>query len=106
MKRMVASVILAAGMVVFMPAVAEAGAKAGQKIYKKKFRKACGFSGVRFARYHTRAEWKAIYEQGKFKEEVHTICPAFKPGSIKPAWWKHVYDFTYKYAKDGLVPEC
>jgi len=55
-------VTLALIVMVSMPTVAIAGATKGQKIFKKKFRKKCRFSGVRFARNHTQAEWEEIYE--------------------------------------------
>ena len=89
-----------------MPTVASAGAKKGQKIFKKKFRKKCGFSGVRFARNHTQYEWEQIYEKGKFKVEAKKICPRLKVEKIKSKWWNDVYKFTYKYASDGMVPKC
>ena len=59
----------------FTPTTASAGVEKGQKIFKKKFRKYCRFSGVKFARNHTQDEWEAIYEAGKFKEAVKEICP-------------------------------
>ncbi|RRS30061.1 MAG: hypothetical protein P794_08910 [Epsilonproteobacteria bacterium (ex Lamellibrachia satsuma)] len=89
-----------------MPSVASANAKRGQKLFKKKFRKKCGFSGVRFARNHTQDEWEEIYDEGKFQDEAKKICPRLKLKKIKPAWWKHVYDFSEKYASDGIVPKC
>ncbi len=89
-----------------MPTAASANAKKGQKIFKKKFRKKCGFSGVRFARNHTQAEWETIYEKGKFQSEAKKICPRLKLKKIKKKWWKNVYEFTYKYASDGMVPKC
>jgi len=89
-----------------MPTVASAGAKKGQKIFKKKFRKKCGFSGVRFARNHTQYEWEQIHEKGKFKAEAKKICPRLKVEKIRSTWWNDVYKFTYKYASDGMVPKC
>jgi len=79
----------------------------GQKIFKKNFRKACRFSGVRFARYHTQDEWKEIYKSNKFKEEAKTICPRLKLEKIKDNWWFDVYDFTHEYASDSShIPNC
>ncbi len=91
---------------VSMPTVATADATKGQKIFKKKFRKKCRFSGVRFARSHTQAEWKNIYDDGKFPEEAKKICPRLKLDKIKSSLWEHVYEFSVKYAKDGVVPKC
>jgi hypothetical protein len=89
-----------------MPTLAVAGAKKGQKLFKKKFRKKCGFSGVRFARNHTQSEWEEIYDNGNFPQEAKKICPRLKLKKIKPSWWQHVYEFSEKYAKDGVVPKC
>jgi hypothetical protein len=89
-----------------IPTTVMAGAKKGQKIFKKKFRKKCGFSGVRFARSHSQAEWEVLWDEGKFQDEAKKICPRLKLEEIKPKWWKHIYDFSHKYAKDGIVPKC
>lgn len=86
--------------------VVSADSKTGQKIFKKKFRKKCGFSGVKFARHHTQGEWEALWESGKFKEEAKKICPRLKIEDIKESWWEHVYDFSYEYASDGVIPKC
>jgi hypothetical protein len=88
------------------PTMATADVKKGQKIFKKKFRKYCRFSGVKFARYHTQDEWEEIYDDGKFKAEAKRICPRLKVNRIKKSWWKNVYEFSYKYASDGVIPKC
>jgi len=106
MKKILTILALAFLVTAAMPTVASANAKKGQKIFKKKFRKKCGFSGVRFARNHTQAEWEDIYEKGKFKSEAKKICPRLKVEKIKKKWWKDVYQFSYKYASDGMVPKC
>jgi len=107
MKRMLTILALAFFVMASMPTVVSAAsAKKGQKIFKKKFRKKCGFSGVRFARNHTQAEWENIYEKGKFPSEAKRICPRLKVKKIKKKWWKDVYEFSYKYASDGVVPKC
>jgi len=107
MKKMLTILALAFFVMASMPTVVSASsAKKGQKIFKKKFRKKCGFSGVRFARNHTQAEWENIYEKGKFPSEAKKICPRLKVEKIKKKWWKDVYEFSYKYASDGVVPKC
>jgi hypothetical protein len=81
--------------------------KKGQKIFKKKFRSKCGFSGVRFARYHTQMEWEDIWDDGMFQKEAKKICPRLKLKKIKKKWWPYVYKFTHEYAKDSShVPHC
>jgi len=108
MKKGLTILALAVITTISMPTVAAAatGAKKGQKIFKKKFRKKCGFSGVRFARNHTQGEWEEIYDEGVFQKEAQKICPRLQLKKIKPSWWKHVYEFSYTYAKDGKVPKC
>jgi len=100
--------VLALFVTMTVPTVSMAGdnAKKGQKIFKKKFRKKCGFSGVKFAHNHTQVEWEHIYESGKFKEEAKKICPRLDIEKIKKSWWPYIYEFSHKYASDGVVPKC
>jgi len=76
----------------------------GQKLYLKKMKAACGFSGAKFAHKHTQDEWEDIKEAGKFGAEAIKICPKVK---LKSKYENDVYDFSYQYAKDsGNVPSC
>jgi len=106
MKKILTVLALSFFVAASMPTVASASAKKGQRLFKKKFRRKCGFSGVRFARNHTQYEWEEIKDAGKFKREAKKICPRLKIKKIKNKWWKHIYDFTHKYASDGVVPKC
>jgi hypothetical protein len=107
MKKIMVLVALVLFTMVSTPAVASSNLVKGQKLFKKKFRKSCRFSGVRFARYHTQDEWEEIYDEGKFRNEAKRICPRLKLNKIKKSWWKYVYEFSYEYAKDGSkVPHC
>ena len=91
------------GMAIFS-VTASANIKKGQKIYLKKLKAPCGFSGAKFAIKHTQDEWEAIKGAGKFEAEIKTICPKAK---IKAKYVPDVYDFVYEYAKDsGNVPSC
>lgn len=103
-RKLTALVILVLMGTVTTPIVADA--KMGQKIFKKKFRKKCRFSGVKFARHHTQGEWEELWDNDKFQKEAKRICPKLDLKKIKPSWWEHVYDFSYKYASDGVVPKC
>jgi len=107
-RRMGRAVAFALLITIGVPTVSMAGdrAKLGQKIFKKKFRKACGFSGVRFAKNHTSSEWKALYENRRFQSEAKKICPKLDLEKIKTTWWPYVYEFSYKYASDGPIPSC
>ena len=79
----------------------------GQKIFKKKLRRYCRFSGVRFARYHTQDEWEEIWDEGRFAQETKKICPRLDITRIKKSWWRPVYEFTHEYARgSGHVPHC
>jgi len=106
MKKLLTILALALFVSASMPTAVMANAKKGQKVFKKKFRKKCGFSGVRFARNHTQAEWEEIWDEGNFQKEAKKICPRLNVKKIRKSWWKHVYDFSYKYASDGVVPKC
>jgi len=106
MKKFISVLTLVAFAMISTPTTATAGVEKGQKIFKKKFRKYCRFSGVKFARNHTQAEWEEIYDNDEFQEEAKKICPRLKVDKIKDSWWEHVYEFSYKYASDGVVPKC
>jgi len=83
---------------------ASADVKKGQKLYMKKMKATCGFSGAKFSAKHTQDEWKAIQGAGKFAEEAAKICPGVK---LKDKYVPHIYDFAYEFASDsGNVPSC
>ena len=82
-----------------------ADATKGQKLYSKKLKKACGFTGAKMAAKHTQDEWKAVKDGGKLEEEIKKICPEVK--AVKAKYLEHLFDFFHKYASDsGNVPSC
>ncbi|WP_373030451.1 hypothetical protein [Sulfurovum sp.] len=81
-----------------------ADVKKGQRLYKKNFYKTCGFSGIVFARHHLQEEWEDIYETGKFPEEAKIICPDLPIEIIKEEYLKDIFEYSVKYAKDGVPP--
>lgn len=84
-----------------------ADATKGQKLFIKKYKSSCGFSGDKFAAKHSQDEWETIMNEGKFKEELLKICPKVKEESVKDKYIQHLYDFSYKFANDsGNVPSC
>ena len=88
-----------------MGTTASASVAKGQKLYAKKLKGACGFTGAKFAAKHTQSEWEEIKNAGKFTDEVKKICP--KATNFKDKWANDVYDFSYEYASDsGNVPSC
>ncbi|MEA2048552.1 MAG: hypothetical protein U9O64_08935 [Campylobacterota bacterium] len=107
MKKLLSLITVVAVSMMGTPSIASASVEKGQKLYKKKLRKYCRISGVRFARTHTQDEWEELYEDGEFEKETYKICPKLKPGKIKKEWWDDIYDFTYEYGKGGShVPKC
>jgi len=83
---------------------ASADAGKGKKIYMKKLKAKCGFSGAKFAAKHTQGEWEKIQGAGKFADEVAKICSGAK---LKDRYAKDVYDFAHEFASDsGNVPSC
>jgi len=106
MKKIMTVLALAAFTMVSTPTIATAGAKKGQKIFKRNFRKYCRFSGVKFSRKHTQDEWEELWDADKFQDETKKICPKLKLKKIKDSWWEDVYEFSYKYASDGVIPKC
>ena len=86
---------------------ANADAGKGQKLYSKKLKKACGFSGAKMAAKHSQDEWEEIKEDGKLKDEIKALCPNVGDKALKDKFIPHYYDFFYKYANDsGNVPSC
>jgi len=84
---------------------ASADVAKGQKLYSKKLKGACGFTGAKFAGKHTQDEWEKIKEAGKFGEEAKNLCP--KLTKFKDKYTNDLYDFAYEYASDsGNVPSC
>jgi len=89
---------------VSLTSIVSADANKGQRIYMKKMKSSCGFSGSKFAAKHTQDEWENIKKSGKFKEEILKICPNVK---VKEKYLDSVYDFSYEFASDsGNVPSC
>ena len=107
MKRLTTLLLTAMLGLSFVSTAAFADAAKGKKIYQKKLKKACGFTGAKFAAKHTQDEWKTIYDSGKFKDEIKAICPKVKANKLKDKYLKDLFDFAYEFASDsGNVPSC
>ncbi len=107
MTRLLKLMMAGALVLTVASTTASADVVKGQKIFIKKFKAGCGFDGAKFASKHTQAEWEAVKEPAKFKEEFMKICPNVKESDIKDKWVPHLYDFSYKFANDsGNVPSC
>jgi len=101
--KIAAVALLGFGM---MTSVVEAGSiNKGQKIFGKKLKGACGFSGAKFAASFTQAEWEKIHEEGRMEEEIKKLCPNIQTWNKK--WEDHLFEFGYEYGKDsGNEPAC
>ncbi len=77
----------------------------GQKIFSKKLKGACGFSGAKFAASFKQAEWEKIKADGKMEEEIKKLCPNIQTWEKK--WEDHLFEFAYEYGADsGNEPAC
>jgi len=77
----------------------------GMKVYSKKMKEACGFSGVKFTATHTPSQWQKFYDEGKLVDEFKLICP--KITDYNDAWTEHLFAFVYEYGKgSGNEPTC
>ena len=101
-------IVLAGSLILgFSATTLLADANKGQKLFVKKYKSDCGFSGDKFAAKHSQDEWETIMQAGKFKEELLKICPKVKEADVKDKYIQHLYDFSYKFANDsGNVPSC
>ena len=103
MKTFMHSMLVGIG-IVLLTQTATADITKGKKIYMKRLKTACGYTGDKFARKHTQDEWEKIYESGKLKEEALRLCPGAR---LKDKYIKHLFDFVYEYASDsGKTPSC
>ena len=80
----------------------------GQKLFIKKLKPGCGFTGAKMAQKHSQDEWEEINEEeGGVAAEIKKICPKTPNNAIKEKYIQHYYDFFYEYANDsGNVPSC
>ncbi len=75
----------------------------GQKLYQKKYKKACEVSGAKMAGSHTQDEWEEMKEEGKLLEYLNGKCN----GKVQEKHLDDLYDFFYEYGSDsGNVPSC
>ena len=100
-NRMIAAALIALMSVGTTSAMADVAK--GQKLYQKKYKKACGVSGAKMAGSHTQDEWQEMKEEGKLLDYLNGKCG----GKIQENHLDHLYDFFYEYGSDsGNVPSC
>jgi hypothetical protein len=100
LMKMVAAIFAATALTASM---AHADVVKGQKLYQKKYKKACGVSGAKMAGSHTQDEWEEMKEEGKLLDYLNGKCN----GKVQEKHLEHLYDFFYEYGSDsGNVPSC
>ncbi len=105
MKKLLGIIAAAGLMLALSTTAASADVTKGQKLYSKKLKKACGFTGAKMAAKHSQDEWETIQEDGKLADEIMKLCPKVK--KVKEKYIPHYYDFFKEYANDsGNVPSC
>jgi len=83
--------------------------KRGEKLFRKKFKRRCGYTGARLAQNHTTQEWRDIYDSGKFKEEFDTLCPKRRDTDheLEKSWERAIFKFSECYSSDSAnFPAC
>ncbi len=107
-KKIVLATLLGLGL---LSTTASADADKGMRIYQKKLKSVCGFSGAVFAAKHTQDEWAEAKDNGELGKVMTEACPAgkdfFDSSKFKKKFSSHLYDFVYDFASDsGNIPSC
>jgi len=103
MNKLLKLVLAGAIAMAVTTTTASADVTKGQKLFAKKLKKSCGFSGAKMAAKHSQDEWEAINDDGKLNAEIKKQCGK----EAKEKFLPHLYDFFYEYANDsGNVPSC
>ena len=104
LKKLALATLVGASL---LTTAASADANKGKKLYQKKLKDACGFTGAVMAAKHTQDEWEALKEEGKLKDEIKHLCPSVTDKALKDKFMPHYYDFFYDFASDsGNIPSC
>jgi len=79
----------------------------GQKLYSKKLKSDCGFSGAVMASKHTQDEWDELGTGDGLKAEIKKLCPNVKDKALKDKYLPQYLDFFKEFGSDsGNVPSC
>lgn len=79
----------------------------GQRIFRNKLQRKCGFTASHWAYQHTKKEWEEFKASGTFKEEIVAMCKRNITTIFKDKWEEPLYLFAVEYAKDtGKRPRC
>ena len=78
----------------------------GQKVFRKKLQRKCGYTAAYWAGQHTVKEWGFVGRGASFKEEFAHMCPKGEK-VLKDKWIDSLHLFAIEYAKDtGNRPRC
>jgi hypothetical protein len=78
----------------------------GQKIFRKKLQRKCGYTAAHWAMQHTVKEWKKVGTSNNFKAEFSKMCPRGEK-VLKDKWIDSLHLFAIEYAKGtGNHPRC
>jgi len=79
----------------------------GQRIFRNKLQRKCGFTASHWASQYTQNEWEVFQANGTFKEELVAMCKRNITTILKDKWEEPLYLFAVEYAKDtGNRPRC
>jgi len=79
----------------------------GQRIFRNKLQRKCGFTASHWASQYTQNEWEAFQANGTFKKELVSMCKKNISTIFKDKWEEPLYLFAVEYAKDtGKRPRC
>ena len=112
MKKFISILATALLGLSLLSTAASADAHHGQKFYLKKLSGKCRKDGIKnggvFAKKHTRSQWDRFKEKDLLQTEWANICPHAKKKieKMKKKDVKNLFDFVWKYAKDGEEPSC
>ena len=97
--------IMLLGATLFFTSAMAGNVEMGQKIYGKKLKDACGYSGVKFTATYTPAEWQKFYDDGQLEAEIKRMCPTIT--EFNAVWTDHLFSFVFEYGKgSGNEPTC
>ena len=75
----------------------------GMKVFKKKMRKGCRSTAIRFSRLHTQDQWKIITKNGMLRHEAKALCPHLDTSLLSDGDWNNIYTFVTNHSSDNPV---
>jgi hypothetical protein len=106
MKRVPTLLLLLLATLIFFSTSLQASIIKGKIFYTTVLEKPCGFTCDVIAKLHTSSEWKALYENGKLKYTIKTLCPK-APFVDSEEDLLNLFDFLNTFSSDsGNTPAC